>query len=349
MTRSYPRLALYGFAVVVIVSVAVAASLSGTAFGSYNPSWDGTADFRTVLSDAADTDIAQRIDYYNETADPERTLAFIIAPQTRYSPSEARAIRSFVTAGGVVVVAGDFGTTTNQLLDEINASTRLVGVSLRDEQEYADAPSLPLATNVSNHSYTDGISQLTLNYPTALRVAPNATTLIGSSPYGYLDFNDNASLDASETLDSYPVVAVESLGAGQVVVSGDPSVFINTMLDRPDNRAFARNLAESRDRMVVDVSHSEGLPPLVWLVTTLRNSPLLAVAVGLVGLLAIARWRSLLGTVSAGFDTSETPPRRTPASVERSIRSRHPEWDDQRVERVAQTITSRHGKGDDDA
>lgn len=361
MELDYPRAALAGFTVLVVLALAVAGSTSGSAFGAYNPSWDGTAEFRSMAeTTGTDREIARNASVYRTTP-PNETLAVVLSPETSYDERESTAVRRFVRRGGTLLVAEDFGPNGNRLLRDVGARARFDGTRLRDERNYQGAPSLPTATAVGDHPYTRGVDTLGLNHPTVVTDnttnstdptnVTNATLLAESSPYGYLDANGNDQLDDDENLASYPAVTVESVGKGQVVAVSDPSVFINTMLDRADNRAFARNLYENHDRVVLDVSHAGSVPPVQAGVLALRNSTLLQAAVGATALALVAGWNALVTAVTAlhrrfGGDPASVG-RLSRTDVVRGVRVRHPDWDETRIERVTQAIMSRQSEGGD--
>lgn len=368
MELDYPRIVLAGFAVAVAIALLVAGSTTGGAFGSYNPAWDGTSEFRSLAEDGdADATIARNTSAYS-TTDPDGTLAVILSPAERYGDGDATAVREFVADGGTLLVAEDVGPNGNRLLRAAGARTRFDGAPLRDERNYENGPSLPVATTVRETATTAGVDDLVLNHGTAIRVngttadesetpmaavdETNATVLAASSSYGYLDRDGDEALDDAETVARYPVVTVESVGEGRVIAVGDPSLFINTMLELGDNRAFAQALVASHDRVVLDVSHAGALPPLPALVLTLRESALLQAVVG-GSLLAALVGRDEIGAAGAeiaqriGHDDPEPTPRDREAVI-RGVAARNPEWDADRVERVTQAIMERRPEGETD-
>lgn len=339
-----PALPQYVLAFVVVVAAAGllwAGSTSTAAFGGYNPTWDGSQDARVLADERADVEVLQSTAGYDEL-DPEASTAVVLSPTASYDESSIERIRAFVRAGGTLVVAGDFGEGANALLAGVGAESRVDGAALRDERFHGATPAMPIATNVSESPYTDGVDRVALNYPSFVVPGEDATTVVASSPYSYVDANENEALDDNETLASRPVVVTEAVGDGTVVVASDPSLFINTMLDDADNRALAANLFET-ETVAFDYSHAAGLPPLSALVLWLRDAALaqLAVAAAIVaGAAASMRgWRPIAalrerfgrddGTGGVGLSERE---------VVAFVRDRHPEWSRERVERLAQSI-----------
>jgi hypothetical protein len=349
---SYPR-ALLGLLVIVTgIAVVVAASTSGAAFGVYNPAWDGASDLREEAS-AVGTEselVLNTSAYADQPANG--TVAVVLSPDRRYTDREAARLRQFVANGGTLVVAEDFGPHSNALLAAVGADARINGSLLRDERYNYQSPALPLARNVSNHSYVTDVDELTLNHGTV--VEPNgARTIVASSEYAYLDRNRNDELDDNESLGTYPVATVESVGQGQVVTVSDPSLFINAMLDRSGNEQFVQSLFADHERVLLDYSHAERLPPLALALVVVRKTPLLQVllvglGVAVVG--AVGRgWGSDLVARVRGTDPEATPNRWTDSDeLAAYLHTKHPDWDDARVRRVTEGIMNTRGQARDD-
>lgn len=342
--RPYPVVFLAVFTLVTVGALVVAASVSGTAFNTYNPTWDGTSEMRSIAErTGTETDIVRDSRYYR-AADPTNAVVFILSPDSAYTAREVAGIREFVRGGGTVVIAGDLDTlTTNRLLDELGVTSRLNGSLLRDEENFYRGPSLPRATNVTRHPYTTNVPQLTLNHATVVDVdSPNGTRLVNSSSFSYLDANRNGELDDTETLREYTVVSLERIGRGQVVTAGDPSLFINAMLDQEGNRQFVRNILSAHHRVGIDVSHTGGLPPVAWFVVTVRESLLLQFIGGSVLVLGIAHTGHIVRGVRIlrkRVGSSEPdPPTVSREELIASLRQRYSEWDDRRLHRVVENL-----------
>jgi hypothetical protein len=349
---STPQLLLAALIVTVALTGVVAASTSQSAFGAYNPAWDGASDLRDLASDeGADPLVALNTTSYT-TAEPNGTIAVILSPDEPYTPGERTRVTSFVEQGGTLVVAEDYGPHTTPLLQALGVQTRIDGAPLRDEQEYYRSPAFPLATNVSESPETDGVDQLTLNHGTSLRTnrsANETTVLASSSEFAYLDRNRSGSLDESEELVSRPVVVRESVGNGTVYVVSDPSLFINAMLERPGNAQFARNLFGAHERVLLDYSHLTGTPPLMRAVLTLQGNPFWQVLLAVLGLSAIVwngrlraqlvelrdrAWTTTHEDAASGVALADTDPEEVVAYLSRQ----HPDWDEQRLRRVMRGV-----------
>jgi hypothetical protein len=329
-------------AVVLGVTLLYGGLTSGTAFGSYNPAWDGTSELRDV-STASDGDarIVEEQSGY-DVSDPSETVSFVLSPDTAYSEREMARIERFVRAGGTLVVAEDVGPHSDELLAGIGAETRFAGARLRDERFYVASPTMPVATNPANETATEGVGELALNHATAV-VPGNATVLVNTSSYAYLDRNGNDALDGTDDVREYPVVTRERVGNGTVVAIGDPSVFINAMIDRRDNRQFARSLVEAHSVRLFDVSHVAGLPPLVAAQLFLRDSPLVQLTLG-IGLVVVLTYVRVPKWVRRRVGGQSTSPLSGSGATDESsvvawVEARRPDWDAERVRRVSEGIS----------
>ncbi|AGB38644.1 DUF4350 domain-containing protein [Natronococcus occultus] len=339
----WPAALLVALGAVVLVGLFLAASTSSAAFGPYNPAWDGTDDFREVIQTDDDTDgeIVRDTDRYADVSANE-TTAIVAAPDESYAAADAARVGTFVENGGTLVVLENFGTDSNDLLDAVGADARTNGSVLHDEQNHAQGPTMPIATWTADHDRTAGVDQLSLNYATA--VEPNgATVLVGTSDYAHLAESPGTELEDDTGFAAYPVATVEDVGAGEVVVVGDPSITINAMYDEPDNAAFLQRQYADDDRVLFDLSHGEELPPLAAAMLTLREVPALQALVGLFAVVAVLgasnrTFRDGVGAVRARL-TADDEPGSTLSDDERAelLRERHPEWDD---ERIRETITA---------
>lgn len=345
---TYPRVLLLVLASTILITTIIGLSTSSAAFGSYNPAWEGTSDLRELTTTTGgEPEIEQSTAVY-QRQEPTSTTAFIISPTESYSPTATDRIDRFLKQGGTVILAADFHPAANRLLEQLNTSTRFDGRLLRDERQYYRGPSFPIAEPSANATITQGVSQLTLNHGTAVTPDANSTAIVNSSGYAYFDTNRNGQLDDSETLRQRPVVVQEPHGDGTLLVVSDPSLFINAMLDVPDNQQFARNLLSGSDVVIFDYSHRAGIPWAVALVLTVAETPLLQflVVTILVGLAGAVWLRGWWPGESWGSSTQQQDIGVSHSELVDRLTTRHPDWDDARVDRVATGIMSDDPKGD---
>ncbi|MFC6863886.1 DUF4350 domain-containing protein [Halomicroarcula sp. GCM10025817] len=348
---SYPRLVLVALLGTLVVTLAVAAGTSAASLGAYNSAWDGTSEIRTTAASAdTATVLAQNVSAY-EQATPNRTVAFVLSPTESYGDNETAPIASFVQAGGTLVVAEDYGPHSNPLLGDVGATARVDGTPLRDEQRAGPSPAFPKATPGRNHSYTTDVDSLMLNHGSVVRPG-DATVLVNSSSFSYLDTNGDETLDDTETLTSRPIVTVEQVGQGTVVVISDPSIFLNAMLERSDNAAFLQALVGPPETVLLDVSHTAALPPLVAVRLWLQDVSVPTFAIGTLSVLAVVvllSGRATLRPLERWRAESVEPPGLSSDEIANSIRKQHPDWDEERVGRVTDSLIQhrQQGQGDD--
>ena len=283
-----PRAVLVALVVVVGAALIVGGATSGAAFDAFNLDWDGTSDLRETADAAGSEPVVVR--NTTEYADyGEGDLAVVLSPDREYGEDDATRVREFVHRGGTLVVAERDGPHGSALLEAVGAEARPEGPILRDERHHHRDPALPIATEVGNHSLVaeGAVESLTLNYGTAVEPG-DATVLVASSSYAYLDLDGSGEISDDETARSYPVATIEEVGDGHVIVVGDPSVFINVMQDDLGNRAFVAALADGTNHTLVDVSHGSSPPPLMAILLSIRGSTLLQLGLGVGAILAVA-------------------------------------------------------------
>lgn len=339
---TYPRLLFAVVSIVTLSVLVIAVGTSTAAFGSYNYNWDGTSDLRTLAGESgADVQIARStVEYQN--VDSDRSTAFVLRPTDPYTESDVQTIAEYIDRGGTVVVAADGGEQTNQLLAELDVDSRFDERQLRDEHHYYQSPALPIASTVADSSQTQDVSEITLNHGTAIVPSDGGTILLNSSEFSYIDVNENAELDDSEPIGQHPVIVREKRGDGSVILVSDASVFINTMLERPDNQQFAENLLADSETVVFDYSQRDDIPTAVALILTASDSPIiqwLTVAVFVVIAGLVWRRHPSSDQVDVESDTETTPNGSSYEAVVEKVAEQYPEWEDERVERVARSIT----------
>jgi len=336
---SLPQLLLAAYTALTLIALFYAASTSSAAFGVYNSQWDGAGELRDVAVDAgANATVGTNVSQYPTTG-ADGTVAVVLSPAEPYSPSERTRIAEFVQSGGTLVVAEDYRPQGNALLAAVGADARFDGRPLYDNRNYYRNSSFPEATPAGDYPETAGVDTVVLNHGTTVRPGA-ATTLVNTSEYAYLDTNGNAQLDNGEELASRPVVTRESVGDGRVIAVGDPSVFVNAMLERGDNRRFVRNLLADRDATLLDYSHASSVPPVAAAVLAVQRSDTLLLLCGVVlvgALLAFDRRldERLRDRLREGH---ERDPHLTPDAVEQYLRTRYPDWETAQIERVTEAV-----------
>lgn len=330
-----PRLLLVVLALAMAVSAVAAGATSTASFGVYTQSWQGISELRQLSAQqGAETTLVRDVSAY--PSDGSGAVAIVLSPTSAYTPAERQRVASFVESGGTLVVAEDFRPHANPLLAAVGVESRFDGLPVRDGHSFEGSPAAPVATNLTDHPLTRQSDSLSLNHATVVKPGKNATVIARTSGYAYLDTNGNDTVDENETIGSYPVVVVEQVGAGRVILMSDPSLFINAMLDRAGNRAFAAAVTSSGDRVLYDTSHTAGRLPLLQRARfAIQDSPVLGFGIGGLAILGVWLWDRKPAPLTELVGEQE--PAETPVSQDRlieGVQARHPEWDSETIERV---------------
>ena len=184
-------------------------------YDPHSTAWNGLATFVAAAGDLG-VPIRYATDLALDGVSPHDGL-IILNPGTELPmASLARLMRE----GGRIALADDFGTGT-ELLDVYRI--RRVPADLASSEHLRGNPNLPVARAVVRHTLTDGVRAVVANHPALL-------THHELAPLLAFDETPRA------------LVLAGAVGEGRLVAMGDPSMFINNMLQFRGNRRFAGNL-----------------------------------------------------------------------------------------------------------
>jgi hypothetical protein len=259
----------------IFLSTANVFVINTSDFSIYNSGWNGCS---TLAMKSFQAGVFQPTFRYNHSSFTpvqqsfedvfvvaEQSCLFIIGPQKDFSDSEIRYVDDFISKGGMLFLADDFGSG-NSLLQGLNTSSRFSNKLLLDFSFEKNASFVAISnfSDQSRFSFTKS-SFLLLNYPSSLIVSKNATVVFSSSDLSWLDSNTNAKRDTGEPVGPFPVLSVETYGDGEIVLLSDPSLLINGMAKFGDNKIFQMQLFDSlfvgRSTVVFDESHRDFLIP----------------------------------------------------------------------------------------
>ena len=272
MKRVYQLCILCGIGVLLmILALATPLAVTGADFSIYNPGWNGCSDLAVktyetgrfqprFYVDENELTLVQK-SFTESQVEAENATLLVIGPKLVFSEEEAEYVHSFLSAGGVVLVADDFGSG-NTLLTQLNTTSRFSGELLLDlsfEKNASFVAVFEFSQNV--HPITRNTSHILLNYPTALVSSENATVLAYSSEMSWLDVVENGKHDDSEQKGPFSLLSVEPYGLGELVLFSGPSALINSMKDKFGNSVFRDNLFEylfdGRSTVLIDESHRD--------------------------------------------------------------------------------------------
>jgi hypothetical protein len=219
-----------------------------------NPFWNGLRDF----SRESGVEWAESLAAVSEN--PESTTLIAI-PYTRYDREDLEAIESFVQGGGLLVLLDDYGYG-NEVLEAMGLGVRFIGLPLLDPLYAYKNAWLPRITDFDAGLSDAGIRAVVLNHATALAGLESPQVMAWSSETSFLDSDGSGEFDEGEPRGPFAIAAVLQLGRGTVVLVSDPSIMVNSMFGRDDNRAFLAHLIGQHDTgsVLLDVSHLSRTP-----------------------------------------------------------------------------------------
>lgn len=259
------------------LSLVVPVVSTTTDFSIYNSGWNGTSRLAvktykagvfvpTLALRSSGTEVDPVVRSLSAAGvDPARGTIIIIGPSKGFSKADGAFVQSFLANGGLVVLADDFGTG-NSLLGQLNTTSRFTGKLVID-LAFEKKPEFAVAYNFYGpHELLSNVSLLLLNYPTAIIPSRNATVLATTSSASWMDMDGDEFRDSNEPAGPFPLLTVERVGKGTLVLLSDPSVLINSMSERLDNGVFVDNLlafaSKGRSQVLIDESHRNFFDPI---------------------------------------------------------------------------------------
>jgi len=361
--RLYQFLIIGGIgAILLILTLATPLLLNTEDFSIYNPGWNGVSDIAIQTYQAGKF---QPTFYLNENEltishrsfaeyplHPLNSTILIIGPQTDFSSHESTYLSDFLTRGGMVLLADDFGSGNN-LLQQIHSSVRFSNQLLLD-LSFEKSAYFTTLFEFSNHSHplVANVSHILANYPSSLVLdtnATNVTVLVASTEMSWLDTNANGQRDSNEVNGSFPILAIERYGAGTLVLFSDPSLFINSMKTPLNNSVFRddflRYLFTGRDTVIIDESHRDdsALFHVAYFFPSQISDEvktgiiLLIIGAFLVGFTSIPQdiFKRIQTVLSRQKETPEAVPI---APMIDEIMLRHPSWSRKKLEEMVQRM-----------
>ncbi len=363
LRRVYVALALMMATVGLFLIAMLSPVLSTTTdFSIYNSGWNGTSDLAvstyelgnfapTLATLASGTDVTiVHLSLQELDLNPTTDTLMILGPSRAFSTSDGDVVRNFVTKGGVVVLADDFGTG-NGLLEMIGSKSRFSGKLLMD-LSFDRRPEFSVCFNFADDPLTVDLSRILLNHPSSITVdAPNASVIAESSIASWLDSDGDSARDVGEPKGPFPIIVKERVGTGTLILLSDPSALINGMVTQLDNGILASNLVsvacDHRTSVFFDENHRAYFDPvaattqitgelsfinkmhllgvafvlLLWVSTDLMDRAFLQI----LGLYRRFR-RAILRLFGSRHPEVESRPAKTPEQLLREVSDKHPEW-----------------------
>ncbi len=243
-------------AIVLVVSLlSIVLYPSAQDFMRANPFWNGLRDFGNRFGAEFVTDLNQ------VKLGPEGSVLIAI-PYIPYEDEELRQIEDFVRSGGTLLLMDDYGYG-NQVLHALQLDMEFAGAPLLDPYLNYRNEWLPLVVDLAIEFKEVGIEHLILNHATALFVSGPYEVLARSSDTSYIRSGGTVSREERTVKGPLVVAARAPLGRGTVIAVSDPSILINSMVDRGDNGTFLKTIisgAGESPSVAVDTSHLTRVP-----------------------------------------------------------------------------------------
>ncbi|RQD82610.1 MAG: DUF4350 domain-containing protein [Methanocalculus sp. MSAO_Arc2] len=208
----------------------------------FNPGWSGTAAF---YSHAESMGASIHTPGTVIPADTGRYI--IIAPRDAGAIEE---VNTVLANGGTVIIADEEGGS-DALLMATGCEMRVIPGNLSSVDMEFNTPRTIMAQVRSDHTLFFDVETLVFNRPAYIE---GGEPLVKSSVLSWVDVSGDGRPGPGEPLDRYTLIAREEVGAGDVILIADASLFTTTMQQvrqLQDNKQLLDNLL-SHERTVVD-------------------------------------------------------------------------------------------------
>lgn len=238
-------------ALIIVLATAIWFFPSNDDFRTENPFWNGIRDISSIIP-------ASPLDSLSELPPSPQGVTLVLIPYLDFSPAELEELNSFVTQGGTVILADDYGYG-NQILEYLGLKARFSGQPLLDPLSNYKNKWFPQISHLAGSPITLDAERLVLNHATSLTGVETSDALALSSVFSFLDLNGNQTWEEDEPTGPLPVISSHNLDKGQIILIADPSIFINSMQTMESNYNFIQNIgAITTTSLLIDQSH---LPP----------------------------------------------------------------------------------------
>jgi hypothetical protein len=258
-------------------SVTWVASFSlGDLYSPLNSGLDGTSTLAGRGFLPVHDDLVGRVESANASS-----VLLIIGPVRSFTSAEASSMYGFVWRGGLLVVVDNFGSG-NYLLDLLGVPVRFDGRLLIDPLFYRKQTLFPVISDFSQSQFLTGVSELVLNNAAVLNATTgsNVKVLAGSSPFSFLDSNQDGKKESQEPSGPFPILAEVRLGQGTVLLFSSPVSLTNGLVGEAKNSILIDNIlkygAKGGASLLLDETHlaASGITPVKQLADDLVTSVL---------------------------------------------------------------------------
>lgn len=216
-------------------------------FNMHNPGWNGTSRFFDSLDRHKISEIDNPLDLSGYT----NSTLLVISPYRHFTPDELTAYRNFVTRGNTIIIADDFGTG-NELLSGIGSSMTILPGNLSGVDRLYDSPYTVVAYPAGSTTLPVSGEKFVLDMGAAVS---GGTPELVTGLMSWVDTKGSPGPGPGTAISSYAVISRESLGRGEVYAMGDPSFFVNSMLETAPGYADENSvlrLVGTDDPVIID-------------------------------------------------------------------------------------------------
>jgi hypothetical protein len=262
---------------VLLVFVLVAGvhlSTSYDQYSRYNIQWNGTSSFFLTLEEAGAHEIRDPADLSSY----DNASLLVIAPAGIPDPELVAAWHDFLERNNTIILCDDFGDS-DTVLGALGSSIRILPAPVVSVDRGYATPAAVAAYPVGNASLLQNVSAVILDRPAALE---GGDPILRTSLLSWSDTNGNATLDGDEQMGRFTVSGRERIGGGEIIVVGDPGIFLNSMMSiGKDNRQFIENLLTHRPVLLVEQgwSRTAGAGPVTGAVGWVKERPIFQVGI----------------------------------------------------------------------
>lgn len=262
--QGFLAILVVGMLVLVVMTVPMGPGPESQ-LSAYDDDWNDLSKFRSDLEHIGFLNLSLRTVSTSATSlleynDTRGMLYMAIGVERAYTYSEWRAITKFISRGGSVLIADDYGHGNSILRFNGQVDNPAVShIGDTPESQYVFSGERLADVNVDRNPQLvkvrvpiwEGLDyEVLLNDPSCFvenddwnwepwmrqwQGSPPASFIANSTASGWIDENRNGIRDPGEKVGEYPVM----LWMNGMLLISDPSLFTNDMYDRADNRLFA--------------------------------------------------------------------------------------------------------------
>lgn len=172
----------------------------------------------------------------------EYDVVMLYQPYANLEDAEIDALVEFVREGGGLIICGEhdvgWNDSSRSTYNKLGKTFGIIFTSnaIDDPTDKMGCYCTPIIHNMAEHPLTEGVTQIVLYKPCALRISADAVAVARGD-------DDSKTVGAEQiTGEDIVVAAVAEYERGKVVVVGSHTVFDDSFINQPDNQTFSINV-----------------------------------------------------------------------------------------------------------